>query len=77
MSQAYVLATVEPGQVKNAVGAIKALQSVEDAHAVTGPYDIIAKVNATTADEVGRAVIADIQNVPGVERTLTCLVVEI
>jgi DNA-binding Lrp family transcriptional regulator len=42
------------------------------AEAVTGPYDVIAKAEATCLDELGRLVIQPIQSVQGVSRTLTC-----
>ena len=42
---------------------------------VTGPYDVIARLEAETVDELGKLVIARIQEVPGITRTLTCPVV--
>ena len=44
---------------------------------VTGPYDVIARVEAPTVDELGKLVIAKIQDVEGITRTLTCPVVHI
>ena len=44
---------------------------------VTGPYDVIARVEARTVDELGKLVIAKIQDVPGITRTLTCTVVHV
>ena len=44
---------------------------------VTGPYDVIARVEASTVDELGKLVIAKIQDVPGITRTLTCTVVHV
>jgi hypothetical protein len=36
------------------------------------PYDLIAKAEATSLDELGRLVIQRIQSAKGVSRTLTC-----
>ena len=44
---------------------------------VTGPYDVIARVEASTVDDLGRLVIAKLQDVPGITRTLTCTVVHV
>jgi len=44
------------------------------AHAVTGPTDIIAFVEAETMDSLGRLIISRIQQSPGVTRTTTCVV---
>jgi DNA-binding Lrp family transcriptional regulator len=44
---------------------------------VTGPYDVIARVEAANVDDLGRLVIAKLQDVPGITRTLTCTVVHV
>jgi DNA-binding Lrp family transcriptional regulator len=41
---------------------------------ITGPYDIIAKIQAPGLDQLGRLVVSRIQVVDGVTRTLTCTV---
>lgn len=77
MAIAYVLTTVEPGYVKTVLDGIRNVTGVIDANAVTGPYDIIAKVEKENADAIGKSVVAEIQTIEGVERTLTALVVEL
>ncbi len=57
--------------------AIAALEGVALAEDVTGPYDVIARVEAQTVDELGKLVIAKIQDVEGITRTLTCTVVHV
>ena len=44
---------------------------------VTGPYDVIVRAEAETIDELGRLVVARVQSVDGITRTLTCPVVNI
>ena len=44
---------------------------------VTGPYDVIARVEASTVDELGQLVISRIQDADGITRTLTCTVVHV
>lgn len=77
MATAYVLTTVEPGYVRTVLDAIRNVSGVVEANAVTGPYDIIVKVERENADAIGKSVVAEIQTIEGVERTLTALVVEL
>jgi Lrp/AsnC ligand binding domain len=75
MLSAYVLIQTEvgkAGQVAEAIGGIDGVQRVED---VAGPYDVIARVQAPGMDELGRLVVARIQAVDGVTRTLTCTMI--
>jgi DNA-binding Lrp family transcriptional regulator len=74
--QAYVLITAQVSQVKEALQGLKQIEGVKKVDAVTGPYDIIALVEGENMNVIGEMVVSKIQNVPGVSRTLTCLVVE-
>lgn len=73
--QAYILIQTEVGtasQVATEVGQISGVTMAED---VTGPYDVIARIEAPSMDALGQIVIARIQDVKGITRTLTCTVV--
>ena len=39
---------------------------------VTGPYDVVVRVEASTTDELESVVVPSVQNVIGITRTLTC-----
>jgi DNA-binding Lrp family transcriptional regulator len=74
---AYILIQTEVGkaaQVAKEVAAIKGVSSAED---VTGPYDVIVRAEARSVDELGKLVVAKIQAVDGITRTLTCPVVHL
>ena len=73
---AYVLIQNEAGMmhVAKQVGAIDGVTSAED---VTGPYDVIARVEASSIDELGRLVVSHVQLIEGITRTLTCPVVHL
>jgi DNA-binding Lrp family transcriptional regulator len=74
---AYILIQTEVGkaaQVAKEVAAIKGVTSAED---VTGPYDVIVRAEAKNVDELGKLVVAKIQAVEGITRTLTCPVVHL
>jgi DNA-binding Lrp family transcriptional regulator len=70
--QAYILIQTEVGKAANVAKAIAAISGVTMAEDVTGPYDVIARVEASNVDDLGRLVIAKLQDVPGITRTLTC-----
>jgi DNA-binding Lrp family transcriptional regulator len=74
---AYVLIQTEVGRAAMVCEAIRALSGVTLADDVTGPYDVIVRAEASTMDELGKLVVARIQAVPGVTRTLTCPVVNL
>ena len=48
---------------------------MQQAQAVTGPYDVIVRAEAHNIDELGQLVVARVQAVDGITRTLTCPVV--
>lgn len=75
--QAYVLVRTMPGQAGEALTRIQSIQGVNAAHAVTGPTDIIAFVEAESMDALGRLIVSRIQQAPGVTRTTTCVVTSI
>jgi DNA-binding Lrp family transcriptional regulator len=75
--QAYVLIQTEVGKSAKVAESIAAITGVTVAEDVTGPYDVIARVEARTVDDLGKLVIAKIQDVVGITRTLTCTIVHV
>jgi len=74
---AYVLIQTEVGratQVTSEIGGIKGIVAVDG---VTGPYDVIARAEASDLDDLARTVVLPIQGVDGVTRTLTCPVLNL
>ncbi len=78
MVEAYVLIQTKPGPagqgVSKDVATIKGVISAED---VSGPYDVIARARARNLDELATSVVARIQLLDGVTRTLACPVVHL
>ncbi len=56
---------------------VSTIGGVIAAEGVTGPYDVIARAEASTMNDLGRMVVRDIQQIEGVTRTITCPVVKI
>ena len=77
MVQAYILIQTEVGKSATVAQSIREVAGVASAEDVTGPYDVIARVEADSVDDLGRLVIAKIQDVQGITRTLTCTVVNL
>jgi DNA-binding Lrp family transcriptional regulator len=69
---AYILVQTDVGVTGDVAGEIASVKGVVSAEAVTGPYDVIARAEANSLDELGGLVIQRIQSVEGVTRTLTC-----
>ena len=75
--QAYILIQTEVGKAAAVAKAISALDGVANAEDVTGPYDVIVRAEAADVDELGQLVVARVQGVSGITRTLTCPVVKL
>lgn len=77
MVQAYILIQTEVGKAAEVAREIAGIQGVTLSEDVTGPYDVIVRAEATDVDELGKLVVAQVQGVDGITRTLTCPVVHI
>jgi len=74
---AYILIQTEVGKAAAVARAIVELEGVTTAEDVTGPYDVIVRAEARNVDELGKLVVAKVQGVDGITRTLTCPVVNL
>lgn len=72
---AYVLVQTDVGKASQVAQQVNAIDGVVVAEAVTGPYDVIARAEAASMDELGRLVVRDLQQIDGITRTITCPVV--
>ncbi|TDC70633.1 MULTISPECIES: Lrp/AsnC ligand binding domain-containing protein [unclassified Actinomadura] len=77
MVQAYILIQTEVGKAADVASHISGISGVTLAEDVTGPYDVIVRAEARNVDELGKLVVAQIQAVEGITRTLTCPIVHI
>jgi DNA-binding Lrp family transcriptional regulator len=77
MVTAYILVQTEVGKAAQVAKDIIDITSVQQAQAVTGPYDVIVRAEAQNIDELGQLVVARVQAVAGITRTLTCPVVHL
>lgn len=77
MVKAYILIQTEVGKATAVAQAISEINGVLQAEDVTGPYDVIVRAEADSVDDLGRLVVAQVQQVEGITRTLTCPVVHL
>jgi DNA-binding Lrp family transcriptional regulator len=80
-TRAYILIEAAVGKAKPVAESISGTDFVNarivNVDAVTGPYDVIALLEADDLDHLGTAITDGIQQVDGVQRTTTCLVVRL
>jgi DNA-binding Lrp family transcriptional regulator len=74
---AYILIQTEVGKAAQVAEKIVEIEGVQQAEDVTGPYDVIVRAEAGNIDELGKLVVARVQAVQGITRTLTCPVVHL
>jgi DNA-binding Lrp family transcriptional regulator len=74
---AYLFIQTEGGKTANVVNAIRGLDGVVTADAITGPSDVVVRVEAADIDALGRMVVSEIQATDGITRTQTCPVVNL
>jgi DNA-binding Lrp family transcriptional regulator len=74
---AYILIQTEVGKAAAVAQQVGEIDGVAEAEDVTGPYDVIVRAEAKSVDELGKLVVARIQAVEGITRTLTCPVVHL
>jgi DNA-binding Lrp family transcriptional regulator len=75
--QAYILVQTEVGKAAAVATAISDIPGVISAEDVTGPYDVIVRAESADVDQLGQLVVAKVQGVAGITRTLTCPVVHL
>jgi DNA-binding Lrp family transcriptional regulator len=77
MDKLFVLIKVEPGHIEEILGSVKHKMYVEEAHAVTGSYDIIAKIEGAAITEILTTVVKEIHRIEGIKSTETLVAVEL
>ncbi len=74
-AKAFVLIETAVGKTKEVAKALKQIKGVESVDAVTGPYDVIAIIEAETLNDIGDILTEKIHPTTGITRTVTCLAI--
>lgn len=74
---AYILIQASVGTAVDVADATADLDEIVSAEVAMGPYDVIARAEATSMEDLGQIVVHAVQGIAGVERTLLCPIVRI
>jgi DNA-binding Lrp family transcriptional regulator len=74
--KAYVLINIRPGEIREVVRQLRRTEGILEANMTFGPYDTVAILDVSDVSQLGKIVSQDIQPIPGVTHTITCLAVE-
>ncbi len=74
-AKAFVLIETAVGKTKEVIASLRPLGGIESVDTVTGPYDIIAVIEAKTLNDIGDLITGKIHAIDGISRTVTCLAV--
>ena len=72
-TKAFILIEAQVGKTRAIVQALRDSDMVQSADGVSGPYDIIAIVEADDLGSIGDLVTTQIHTIPGITRSVTCL----
>ena len=76
MAEAYVLVNCDLGAEDEVISGLKQIDQVKEVHGTFGAYDIIAKIQAESADKLREAITWKIRKMDKIRSTLTLTVVE-
>jgi DNA-binding Lrp family transcriptional regulator len=76
-TKAYILIETAVGKTRDVVQAVRNIPGMRSVDAVTGPYDVIAVLEADDLNAIGHIVTERVHTVSGVLRTVTCLAVAV
>ena len=74
-AKAFVLIETAVGKTKDVVSVLNKLEGLKSVDTVTGPYDIIAVIEAENLNLIGDLITDKIHITEGIARTVTCLAV--
>ena len=72
-ARAYILIETRVGAARGVLVALRNMENVTEADIITGAYDLIALAEAQDMVALVDLVTAQVQNISGVERTITCV----
>jgi DNA-binding Lrp family transcriptional regulator len=76
-TRAFILIETSVGKTQGVVAELRQVAEMQSVDAVTGPYDVIAVVEAPDLNTVGNLVASRIHTISGILRTVTCLAVNL
>lgn len=74
---AYILIQAEVGKAAAVAEEVRHLPGVVAADDVTGPYDVVVRVQAASIDDLGQLVVSRVQMLDGITKTTTMPVINL
>ncbi|MGC8564984.1 MAG: Lrp/AsnC ligand binding domain-containing protein [Thermoplasmata archaeon] len=71
MAIGFVLISTAPGKEHDVYDELRKIKEIIELHPLFGEYDLIAKIEAKDFNELGKIVVDQIRNIPGVIDTKT------
>ena len=71
--RAYVLIETKIGTSREVAEALRRVPDIVTVDVITGPYDVVAIIDAPSAQEVNQIVTGEVHRAVGITRTVTCL----
>ena len=72
-TKAFILIETAVGMTREVANTLKGVGGMQSVDVVTGPYDIIAVIDAPDINTMGTLVTERIHTIGGVVRTVTCV----
>ena len=76
MALAFVFINADIGSEQEVLEQLRKMDGVKEAYMVYGVYDIVAKVDALTNDDLREVVTSKVRKLSKVRSTLTMMVIE-
>ena len=76
MPMAFVLIDAQAGKVREIISGLMKTPGVVEAYGVTGPHDIVVKLQLNRFEEIAETVSQKIHKLEGVKNTLTMFTFE-
>jgi DNA-binding Lrp family transcriptional regulator len=71
LTKAYVLINCDLGSEKNVISSLKTTDNVTEVHGTLGLYDIIAKIESDSDEQIQKTVTHVIRKMPNIHTTIT------
>ena len=72
-TKAFILIETAVGKTRDVANTLKDLGGMQSVDVVTGPYDVIAVIDAPDINTMGNLVTEKLHTISGVVRTVTCV----
>ncbi|HTT73726.1 MAG TPA: Lrp/AsnC ligand binding domain-containing protein [Thermoplasmata archaeon] len=77
METLFLLVETEVGRLDDVLRRIRAVPSVTEVHSVTGPFDLIVKLESEHINTALDTVVHRIRRIPGIKATETLVTVDL